>query len=298
MTTADFKTLQSNAVAGPVGPTGDTGAVGPTGPTGDAFTWRSAWLVATGYLGKDIVSHNGASYTCILGHTSGAASEPGIGGSWATYWDLMSDKGDTGPTGPTGPVGGAAHTVISDGIHTDTKVTGSEANGDFLLFGAANKWTNHPFKPLIANFSQYILHGSTANYYYGSMKSGWGGGLWDANAATPAVAYATCGIIVPFDLISLNIYMQLQSDIAAQTIYVQLWQSSRPNGGPTLPSLAVIGGATSVVLTAANRTYNLDLTPTVTLTKGTLLFIGIRNSSTGGAYTYNDILVIGTPKVA
>ena len=33
------------------------------------------------------VTHNGKNYTCKSSHNSGTtASEPGVGGSWATYW--------------------------------------------------------------------------------------------------------------------------------------------------------------------------------------------------------------------
>lgn len=32
------------------------------------------------------VNNNGITYQCILGHTSAALTEPGVGASWATYW--------------------------------------------------------------------------------------------------------------------------------------------------------------------------------------------------------------------
>lgn len=39
------------------------------------------------------VSHNGNRYTSKLEHLRTAGSEPGVGGSWATYWDLVSAGG-------------------------------------------------------------------------------------------------------------------------------------------------------------------------------------------------------------
>lgn len=34
------------------------------------------------------VAHGGSNYICKADHTSGAASEPGVGGSWTTYWRI------------------------------------------------------------------------------------------------------------------------------------------------------------------------------------------------------------------
>lgn len=46
----------------------------------------------TGGNGDDgsVVTNGGSYYRCKLAHTSGAASEPGVGGSWTTYWDLLT----------------------------------------------------------------------------------------------------------------------------------------------------------------------------------------------------------------
>lgn len=42
------------------------------------------------------VDHNGARYVCIKYHTSDAASEPGVGANWRTYWlENTSGTGDT-----------------------------------------------------------------------------------------------------------------------------------------------------------------------------------------------------------
>ena len=46
----------------------------------------TAWASATDYRKQTIVSNDSDEYRCILGHTSAAASEPGTGGSWETYW--------------------------------------------------------------------------------------------------------------------------------------------------------------------------------------------------------------------
>lgn len=113
---------------GPQGPQGEQGIQGDPGPTGPAgpqgepgVTWDNAgWITSTLYEVNDGLLHNGTSYRCILQHTSGSTTEPGVGVSWATYWEVLAqegdqgpqglqgdkgDKGDTGDTGPQGPQG-------------------------------------------------------------------------------------------------------------------------------------------------------------------------------------------------
>lgn len=106
--------------SGAVGPTGPTGATGPTGisgptgatgPTGASFTWVSTpWATATSYTVRQALEHNGNAYICISSHTSGASTEPGVGASWQTVWDLMAQKGATGATGPSGATGATGAT--------------------------------------------------------------------------------------------------------------------------------------------------------------------------------------------
>jgi hypothetical protein len=63
---------------------------------GDSMDWRGAWLTATAYVVDDAVSSYGSSYIAKSAHTSGATTQPGIGSSWATVWDLLAAKGDPG----------------------------------------------------------------------------------------------------------------------------------------------------------------------------------------------------------
>ena len=79
------------------GAPGSNGADGTNGVDGaPGLAWQGAWVTATSYSNNDGVKHNGASYICTTGHTSGASSEPLVGGSWATYWDVLSEKGSSG----------------------------------------------------------------------------------------------------------------------------------------------------------------------------------------------------------
>lgn len=74
------------------GEKGNTGATGPQGADGD-ITWEGAWVTSTAYTTNQAVSNYGSSYVCILNHTSGASSEPGIGASWTTYWEVLAAAG-------------------------------------------------------------------------------------------------------------------------------------------------------------------------------------------------------------
>ena len=69
--------------------------------------WRAAWTNSTTYVAGDGVynSATGASYVCILGHTSNTSNDkPGSGSSWQTYWSVIA-QGATGYTGFTGATG-------------------------------------------------------------------------------------------------------------------------------------------------------------------------------------------------
>jgi len=44
------------------------------------------WVATTVYAVGDFVDDGALIYRCILGHTAAAGDEPGVGGSWTTYW--------------------------------------------------------------------------------------------------------------------------------------------------------------------------------------------------------------------
>jgi hypothetical protein len=82
-----------------------------------SLIWQGAWATSTAYVVDDAVSNDGSAYICTADHTAGAASEPGIGGSWA----LLAAKGDTGAIGTSGADGsdgaiGEQGPVGADGI--------------------------------------------------------------------------------------------------------------------------------------------------------------------------------------
>ena len=72
---------------------------------GSPILWKSVWLTSVDYAVDDTVINDGSGYICILAHTSGAASEPGTGGSYATYWEVFPGAGPAGVKGDTGDQG-------------------------------------------------------------------------------------------------------------------------------------------------------------------------------------------------
>lgn len=57
---------------------------------------KPAWATATGYDADDYVANDEATYICTANHTSGATTEPGVGASWETVWDLVLIPADIG----------------------------------------------------------------------------------------------------------------------------------------------------------------------------------------------------------
>ena len=51
------------------------------------------------YNVNDVVKNVGNVYYCKLGHTGSVETEPGVGSSWQTYWDLMVISGTSGTSG-------------------------------------------------------------------------------------------------------------------------------------------------------------------------------------------------------
>jgi len=83
--------------------------------SGTSMIWKGAWVDSSAYVVNDLVENDGSSYIATQDHMSSPATEPGVGGSWQTVWDLVAQKGDTGSQGPQGPAG-ADGTSGADGI--------------------------------------------------------------------------------------------------------------------------------------------------------------------------------------
>lgn len=77
-----------------VSPAGQPGSAGASGADGLSFTHRGAWSSGTGYVVRDVVSHNGSTYV--------AKASTNVAPPNATYWDLWASKGTDGTSGTDG----------------------------------------------------------------------------------------------------------------------------------------------------------------------------------------------------
>jgi hypothetical protein len=133
--------LRSSAdgAQGNQGAQGVQGAQGFQGAAGGMMSWQGAWVTATGYVVDDAVEHNGSSYICTANHTSGTASEPGVGVDWEDFWDLVAARGAQGTQGTQG-VQGATGSQGNQGHQGNQGVQGSTgaqgAQGDEGAQGA------------------------------------------------------------------------------------------------------------------------------------------------------------------
>ena len=139
---ASWDLLTSRGDTGAKGPAGADGATGPEGPQGPpgvdgtdgapgadglngadgvSFVWQGPWSVGTAYALNDVVENGGSVCICISAHTSAAANEPGVGGSWAATWDVFASGADLSAQGTlgSGPVVLARRTVnVQTGSYT------------------------------------------------------------------------------------------------------------------------------------------------------------------------------------
>ncbi len=58
--------------------------------------WRADWDLPIHYVNGDGVhsASTGSAYICVLEHNSSAATEPGVGANWQTYWNILVNGGN------------------------------------------------------------------------------------------------------------------------------------------------------------------------------------------------------------
>jgi hypothetical protein len=102
------------------------------------LNWRSTWVTATAYATSDAVTYNGSTYFCILAHTSGASTQPGIGASWATYWEVLAARGASGS--------GSGDLVASNNLSDVASVAAARVNlGGLSTLTGTQTFSNKSF---------------------------------------------------------------------------------------------------------------------------------------------------------
>lgn len=105
------------------------------------YTWKGAWATSTSYSVNDTVESNGSGYVCTSAHTSGSTTEPGVGASWTTNWDLFVEG--TNKTMPTGDVVGTTDTqTLTNKTLTAPAITSPTISGAWDgWISAGETWT-------------------------------------------------------------------------------------------------------------------------------------------------------------
>ena len=105
------------------GVNGRDGLDGAPGADGIGFLWRGPWGSGNSYAAQDVVSQDGASWLCVSAHVADATTEPGVGTSAATAWNLAAAKGDPGDLGAQGSVGAGPVVLARRPINTQAAST-------------------------------------------------------------------------------------------------------------------------------------------------------------------------------
>lgn len=105
------------------------------------YAWKGAWATSTPYSLNDTVENNGSGYICTSAHTSGASTEPGVGASWTTNWDLFVEGNDK--VMPTGDVVGTTDTqTLTNKTLTAPALTSPTMSGTWDgWISAGETWT-------------------------------------------------------------------------------------------------------------------------------------------------------------
>lgn len=145
----------------------------------------------TDYLRGQVVQNDGSSYICTVDHTSAPVSEPGVGASWTTYWDLLAaggvgitdgDKGDVTVTSS-----GATWTIDANAV-TDAKLRDSAA---LSVIGRSANTAGDP-ADIPAGTDGHVLRRNGATLGFGAIATA---GIADAAVTNAKLANMAGGSI-------------------------------------------------------------------------------------------------------
>lgn len=178
------------------GPSGATGPTGPQGVAGGSTQFVGSWVTSTSYSKYDQVLHNGSSYSATADHTSAATTEPGVGATWTTVWQLAASQGATGAdgatgaqgatgprgaTGPTGNTGATGYTgsTGNTGAQGTTGPTGPQGStgpqgnaGTYTQPRIGSTTSASSITPSVSSYDQYNVTALAANLTINSPGAG------------------------------------------------------------------------------------------------------------------------------
>lgn len=250
-------------------------------------SWEGPWGSGTAYTVNQSVSNDGSSYICTVAHTSGASTEPGVGASWATYWDLTASKGGDGADGASGTIGGSTGS-------TDNRLLRADGTGGATLQASAITVDDSGNMSGVGTFNGYTpreVFTANRTYYVSTSGSDSNDGL--TVGAPFATIQKAWNVLVTKDLNGFTATIKLADGTYTAGLNATVPVIGGPvviDGNSSTPTNVLLGptGSAIQVVCAANVTLkNFKLTSTI---YGVVSrFGGVVYSGTGMEYGTNTV---------
>lgn len=239
---------------------------------GGGFVWKGPWATSTAYALNDTVENNGSGYICTADHTSGSTTEPGVGASWATVWDLFVEG------------------VSGNSLQVDQSGGTSDTYG--VLSGSVNG-TNTTFTVSLGSY----VSGSLRVYLNGQLQTQGSGEDWvETDPASGTFTFATAP--ATGDIITA-VYQFASSVTGNADTLDGLHASSfvQDTGDETIAGVKTFGDGVATD-TIGEETADAGVTVDGVLLKNGNIALGVGGTISGSIYTINDDTAISfTPPV-
>lgn len=136
------------------------------------YTYRGAWVTATGYSVNDTVLKGSITFTCIRAHTSGGTTEPEVGSATEDYWQRFGAPSGTEV---------ASATVSATILPTDdsSNLPGFSATTKANLMTLDRTWFNFNSTVLSPNTIYWLVLEESGTNMTASDVVGWGSSVND-----------------------------------------------------------------------------------------------------------------------